>query len=262
MKRFRFYIDESGDHTFCEIDNPSKRHLGLTGIMIETEYYRTKFHPDFEELKQKYFPHDPDHPLIFHRSDIVNKRGQFKCLLDPEKEERFNQGLLSFLSTQDFRIITLVIDKESHQERYGTAVFHPYHYCLVVLLDRFCGVLHSLGSQGDVMAESRGGFEDMELKHAYQEVWESGTHHREATFFQQVLTSKEVKLQKKQANIAGLQVADLLAHPLKQNILQEARVEGISLGLFGMKVCQAVASKYSRQEKPGDVNSYGRVSIK
>jgi hypothetical protein len=36
-----------------------------------------------------------------------------------------------------------------------------------------------------------------------------------------VLTSKEIKLKPKNANIAGTQLADLLAYPLKQEILVE-----------------------------------------
>lgn len=40
-KRYRIYIDESGDHTFHEFEAPDKRYLGLTGVVVEAEYYRT-----------------------------------------------------------------------------------------------------------------------------------------------------------------------------------------------------------------------------
>ncbi len=54
------------------------------------------------------------------------------------------------------------------------------------------------------MAESRGATEDRQLKSAYQDVYESGSlHHRNPDFYRRVLTSKELKLKNKQANIAG-----------------------------------------------------------
>jgi len=80
---FRLYIDESGDHSYGkkelrklqikfkdrtidyptdhypELEKEDKRYLGLTGCIIETEKYRSIFHPEFEDLKQKHFPHNP-----------------------------------------------------------------------------------------------------------------------------------------------------------------------------------------------------------
>lgn len=262
MKRFRLYIDESGDHTYKNLEDPAKRYLGLLGLVIESEIYRTEFHPVLQQLKQKHFPHDPDHPLVLHREDIINKRGLYKSLLASEKENAFNEDLLAFLLNCDYRLISVVIDKKSHVERYGTAAFHPYHYCLVVLLERYCGYLNLIGGQGDVMAESRGGVEDKELKRAYKEAWELGTQFKKPAFFQKVLTSKEIKLEKKEANIAGLQIADILAHPVKQNILVEHNISGISEGSFGSQICRVIAPKYNKQKYTGEVKGYGKRLIK
>lgn len=59
--RFLLYVDESGDHTYDKLDDISHRDLGLTGIVIETEFYRDEFHSQLEDLKQKHFPHSPDY---------------------------------------------------------------------------------------------------------------------------------------------------------------------------------------------------------
>ena len=90
-----------------------------------------------------------------------------------------------------------------------------------VLLERYCGFLHFYNAKGDVLAESRGGIEDKQLKVAYKTIYEGGTQFREFTFFQNVLTTKEIKLKPKTANIAGLQISDLVAHPIKHEILIE-----------------------------------------
>ena len=102
----------------------------------------------------------------------------------------------------------------------------------------------------------------MELKRAYQEVWASGTLHRAAGFFQQALTSKEIKMAKKQANISGPQIADLLAHPIKQEILISDGVAGVTLGSFARQICQAISGKLIRHQGTGRVKGYGKISLK
>ena len=64
------YVDESGDHNYNQLDNLGHRYLGLVGVAIETDYYRSTFHPSLELLKQQHFPHNPDDPLVLHREDL------------------------------------------------------------------------------------------------------------------------------------------------------------------------------------------------
>lgn len=235
MARYRLYIDESGDHTYQQITSPHRRYLCLTGVIIEAEHYRGSFHPTFETIKQTHFPHDPDEPLILHRSDIINRRGLFRVLLDPDREKAFNNDFLGFVSQETYLVIAVVIDKKSHRDKYGAAAFHPYNYCLTAMLERYAGFLNHLGRKGDVLAESRGATEDRFLKYAYSRAWNTGTFYRSASFFQGALTSKELKLKPKKANIVGTQFADLLAHPIKQSILLEYNRIRATSGPFGKK---------------------------
>lgn len=285
---YRLYIDESGDHSYGkkelrelqiktkdknidipihhypDLEDHDKRYLGLTGCIIETETYRDSFHPKFEELKQKHFPHNPDDPVIFHRRDMVNMRGPFWRLKILEKEKAFNEDWLLFLEKMKYTVITVVIDKKVHIERYQEFAYHPYHFCLGALLERYCGFLHFHNAKGDVLAETRGGTEDKQLKEAYRSVYNSGTQFRSPEFFHSVLTSKEIKLKPKIANIAGLQLSDLLAHPLKQEILIEnKRLSDPEKELFGKKVCEIInKAKYNRHIYDGRIYGYGKVFIK
>jgi len=262
QSRYRLYVDESGDHTYHEIDDPAKRYLGLIGCIIESENYRTKLQPELENLKQKHFPHNPDEPIILHRSDLINKRGPFWRLREKVNENAFNLDLLAFFKEQEYTIIEVVIDKKTHIIRYQEAAFHPYHYCLVVLLERFCGWLHFHNAKGDVLSESRGGTEDRELKGAYARAYNDGTQFREPSFFQSALTSKEIKLKRKNENIAGLQLADLLAYPIKQEILfEDNRISDIG-DVFGKEVCKAIMTKYNKHFYNGRIYGYGKVFLK
>ena len=62
-------------------------------------------------------------------------------------------------------MVCVIIDKQAHLVRYDSP-FHPYHYCLAAMLDRYSGWLNYKNAVGDVMAESRAREEDLQLKQA------------------------------------------------------------------------------------------------
>lgn len=261
QKQYRLYIDESGDHTYSVSNDPEKRYLGLTGCIFESSYYRKDFQPNIEKFKRVHFTYDPDDTVILHRKELINKQGHFSQLIDKKKEQNFNEGLLKIIEQSKYIIVTVVIDKKIHKQHYGEIAFHPYHYCLVALLERYSGFLHYHNLHGDVLAESRGGQEDMQLKEAYRRAYESGTNLRDSSYFQQVLTSKEIKLKPKLANVAGLQLADILAFPCKQDILLENGKIDRYYGKFGKKILTVAQKKYNLRYMTGQVKGYGKVFL-
>ncbi len=262
-RRYRFYIDESGDHTYNLLDDTGRRYLGLCGCIFELSHVNGVLIPEMDTMKRRHFhPHDPDEPVILHRNDIINRRGPFRVLRDEIVRKAFDDDLIGFLARVQYKIIAVVIDKLEHKRKYGSFAWHPYHYCLTALLDRYCGLLNHLGDTGDVMAESRGGAEDKQLKTAYQHLYQHGSYHRPPAFYQRALTSNAIKLKKKSANIAGLQVADLLAHPCKQEILWDrGKVTVDDLGSFCRRITQILQTKYNRHLYSGRVDGYGKVFL-
>ncbi len=255
------YVDESGDHTYRSLEKPENRYLGLIGCFFDLGQC-AGFRQNLEDLKRKFFTYDPDFPLILHRKEVVNRRGPFGRLSDPEIEEMFGRDFLDLVKRADFRVIAVVIDKKSHVERYGEAAFHPYHYCLASLLERYCGYLNFINAVGDVLAESRGAREDKELKGAFIHIYRRGTLWRDGEFFQQALTSREIKLKPKSANIAGLQLADLLVYSIRQDILLEERRISDPGDVFGKQICRAIEPKYNRHLYDGRVRGYGRIFLR
>ena len=255
---FRLYIDESGDHSYSNLGLPATRYLCLLGCIFDLEVYQRTFQPLIDGLKRTFFPHDPDDPVILHRTKLINKKGPFKVLQNAATENEFNARLLEVIRDTPFKIIAVVIDKRAHIDRYGDAAWHPYHYCLTAMLERYCGYLNFYNQKGDVLAESRGGKEDQQLKEAYKHIYESGVHYRAAAWFQNVLTSHEIKLKPKSKNIAGLQLADIIAHPAKQEILLERNcIPAIPNG-FGQELCRVCQNKYNHHAYSGEVWGYGK----
>ena len=140
-------------------------------------------------------------------------------------------------------MISVCLDKKKHKETYTTWRYDPYHYCLAVLLERFAYFLGRERAHGDVMAESRGGKEDLRLKKSFTRLWEQGTQFAEPGQFQERFTSKQLKVKTKTNNIAGLQLCDLLAHSSRHEILWENRLIERPPAAFAEKVIRILQAE-------------------
>lgn len=256
--RYRVYLDESGDHVFRETDELSHRYLCLLGCWFRNPEY-LKFHEAIEALKTKHLPHHPDDPVILHREDMINARKAFKSLRDADARSKFDDDLLEVIKSAEFKVIAVVIDKQELRRAYGEAAAHPYHLGLGFLLQRFAGYLNHINRVGDVLAESRGGREDRLLKESYSRVFERGVWMTRSEVFQAALTSSELKLKPKGANISGLQLADLLGHPVKQWALKRFGHVSEALAPFAQRLMDVVEGKFNRHLYDGRVDGYGVV---
>ena len=201
--------------------SPDARYLGLTGVVIASEAYRTRTHPEFEALKQEFFPHDPDYPVILVRNRITKKLGPFGPLSNPEHAELWEQRITRFLTEHISQTFTVAIDKQELWNRYGHTATHPYNHCATALTEKYALWLRSVGAEGDVLGESRGSREDRELRRAFREFMNLGTESLPATALQRIVTDTEIKLRPKEANITGLQLADLIVYPATRDMLRE-----------------------------------------
>jgi hypothetical protein len=259
MSLYRIYVDEVGTHDLTHADDPNQRFLSLTGVVFESDHTLNVLRPEMDQIKREFFQHDPDEPIILHRKEIVNKIPPFDRLRDPEIEQRFNTTLLSALARWDYVVITVVIDKRAHRDQYQVWHYHPYHYCLSVLLERFILLLHYGDHRGDVMVESRGGNEDRKLKDSYSRLYLRGTDNIPLERWQERLVSCELKVKPKTANIAGLQLADLIAHPSRREVLIEHQLIVDDRDTFGDQVCAILCqSKYHRNRRTGEIEGYGK----
>lgn len=246
--KYRIYIDEVGNPDLESSDNPNHRFLSLTGVILELGYVKETIHPQLEALKAKYFHSHPDDPVILHRKELVNARYPFESLRDTKTRASFDKELSKLLSEWQYIVISVCLDKKRHKETYTVWRYDPYHYCLAVLLERFVFFLEQVAAKGDVMAESRGGKEDTRLKKSFRGVWENGTDYIAPARFQAVLTSRELKVKQKQNNISGLQIADLIAHPSRNEILYENGLRPDPPRSYAQKIIKIISKKYYQRE--------------
>jgi hypothetical protein len=256
--RYRLYLDESGDHVFRETEELAHRYLCLLGCWFRNPDY-LEFHEAIEALKSKYLPHHPDDPVILHREDMINARKAFKNLRDAAVRAEFDDALLEVVRAANFKVVAVVIDKHELRRAYSVAAAHPYHLGLGFLLQRFAGYLNHINRVGDILGESRGGREDRLLKESYSRVFERGVWMTRSEVFQSALTSSELKLKPKSANISGLQLADLLGHPVKQWVLKHFNHASEELAPFAQRLMGLIEPKFNRQLYDGRLEGYGIV---
>lgn len=255
--KYRLYIDEVGNPDMGASHDPNHRYLSLTGVGLELGYVADTVFQTIENLKQTHFSSHPDEPVILHRKELVNKRHPFQSLRDPVIEQAFNRDLLNILESLDYVVITVVIDKLEHSQRYQVWRFDPYHYCLAVLVERYVLWLSAQQSMGDVMAESRGGKEDRRLKASFNRVFIDGSNFIGPEVFAAHLTSRQLKVKPKSNNIAGLQLADLIAHPSFKATLARRNNQQLPRNFGGIIATILEESKYNRSPA-GKIRGWGR----
>lgn len=227
-------------------NNPNHRFLTLTGVILNLDYVRSTLHPEMERIKNEILGQHPDEPIIFHRKEMVSKKHPFEKLRNLAIEEEFNKVLLLKINDWDYTIISVLIDKKEHLESYKIWRYDPYHYCLAVLLERFLFFLEDNSSIGDVMIESRGGKEDRRLKDSFSKLFCNGTDYIKPSKFQEFLTSKQLKVKPKSANISGLQLADLIAHPSRRHFLMKLGDKD-KKAVFGDRIIEIIKTKYYKK---------------
>lgn len=255
---YRLYVDESGDHTYKKLENPWHKHLGLLGVWFKLEGDYGEFCEGLARLKRDIFGIDPDETLVLHRTEIKGRKGPFGCLQDEALDQRFCSSLIALVESSKFKMASATIDKAAHKVKYAQPI-HPYHFAMTALVERYGFWLNENRQRGDAMVESRGRTEDGQLEAVYRKVATVGTFYLKAGGAQKAFTSKSLKVRPKTDDIAGLQLADLLAHPIKmQGLVERGHCE--PRGGFARELAAAARPKY-RDYHGGVVTGRGRVFL-
>ncbi len=110
------------------------------------------------------------------------------------------------------------------------------------------------------MFESRGGKEDIRLKRSFRKIMDNGTHNLSAEDLEQHFTSKEVKVKPKSANVSGLQIADLIAHPARRWFYKNVLDKDDGKETFGDEIISILEKKKFFKYK-GEILGYGAKKL-
>ncbi len=256
-QRYRLYFDETGNGDLhAAKKDPNQRYLSLTGLVIPQSIHDSTITERLTGLKRNIFG-EANAGIILHRREIIARKGVFAALQNKELHAKFDAQFAELVRDLPTPVFTVSIDKQAHLEKYKVWQFSPYHYALTCLLERFVLWLNRTGNLGDVMGEARNPTHDAQLRRAFRYFYRNGTTVRKDVI-QRRLISGELRLQPKTANIAALQIADLLAHPAHRTYKFIKLGQAIPTDYGASLAAILELSKYDRNWKNGNIEGYGR----
>jgi hypothetical protein len=205
------YVDESGDHALASIDADYPVFV-LALCVFHKRHYSEKIIPAVEKLKFNYFGHDS---VVLHETDIRKQKGDFAFLSHRPRRDEFMSWLNDIMVKSNFILIACVVDKTRLSRSEGEAS-NPYHIALDICLQRLHDFLTEKGQQDlltHVVVECRGKKEDRELELEFRRICDgNGMQNRQLPF--------HIVFADKKTNLAGLQLADLVARPVGLNYIR------------------------------------------
>jgi len=258
MRRFRMFIDDTGEVDNAATNQPERRFASITGVIFDLDYYHNVFDASFRKVKFTQFGDTiRGRPPILHRRALIDASGAFACLQNAEVRAQWDARCLDMYRRADYQVVTTCVDKVAFYYHHPDWSGEIYSMLVQNAIERYWYFLRAHDGIGDVVAESIGK-PDLALKARYATAYENGTDHISAENIQKRLTSKEIKIKPKSDDISGLQMADLLA----KSSFDHCRclyAKGNRQAGFSAKVSGLLEErKYYRDEK-GNPHGYGRV---
>lgn len=235
------FLDESGDHSLEKID-ASYPMFVLAGCIFDYETYSSVDEITVNNFKTKYCS---GNGVILRSYDVRKQKGDFSFLVDKHKRDLFYEELNGLLKSLNFTVIAAAIDKTQLKKQY-TDPDNPYHLCLRFILER--AIMH-LGKSGEKMAlriESRETHNDKKLAQVYEDFRKQDHSY----FTAQEIQSKIVDLSfnQKTQNIAGMQIADLVAYPIGRWVIDRLKEN---------KPFEVIQTKFRKNPKGNEFLNYG-----
>lgn len=208
------FLDECGDHSLTKIDKDFPVFV-LSLVLLKRTDYVDVILPAVNELKLKYWDHEG---VNLHSRDIRKAEGPFSILQNSVRRTQFLAEVSALMTTMPYDLFIVGIHKERLCNRY-VKPFNPYDLALEFIMER---VLHCLERRQQrvlpLVAEARGANEDNQFKATFYDLTARGPAYVSSDRIQQYRFP--LQFQDKRKNIAGLQLADLCAHPSARHILR------------------------------------------
>lgn len=235
---FIVYVDESGDHSLTSI-NPQNPVFVLTFCVFRKDKYRAEMVPAVQGMKFKYWGHDG---VVLHGHEIRKSQGDFSILLNSGVRTAFMDDMNALVADAPVTLIAAAIDKARLAARYQRPD-NPYAIALTFCMERlhkFLGEQNASGQKTFIMVECRGKKEDADLELEFRRIADGGN---------QVgpMPNLDIRFMDKKHNSAGLQMADLLAHPIARHVINPGQLN---------RAYELVEPKF-RRSASGRIQGYG-----
>ena len=207
--------------------------------LVSKEGHRTQIGPEIADFKHRWFGHGA---VVLHAHEIRKEKGDFTFLFNRTVRERFLADLTGLMDRLPYTLIASAINKEHPNHRY-TEPDSLNSIAMRFCLERSYLFLREQG-EGErlthVLAESRGRKEDADLELAFRRICDGDNATGQWLPFEAVFVDKK-------QNLAGLQLADLVSHPIGRHLLKPGRCN---------RAYEVVEKKF-RRSGAGKLEGYG-----
>ena len=252
------FIDDTRNVENEATNDPRRRFASITGVIFDLRYYGETFKPRFENMRLRHFGKtQKGRPPLLRRHNIISKEGPFSCLQDSAKEAAWNENCKRLYENAEYTVITTSVDKIAFYYRNPKWTGSIYQLLVQTAIERYFFFLQAQKKSGDVLAESRGK-SDLIIKEWFRSMMEKGNGYIKPLDLQRWISSKEIKMKGKGDDIAGLQLADLLA---ATSFSHCHRVYGGARGPLGFsqEVALILEEKKYHRDRDGNPDRYGRI---
>lgn len=257
QKRFRLFFDETGNGDLnAAASQPNERYLSVTAIGMRQDHHDNYVTRRLSKLKEDFFGRTENSPIVLHRRDIMRREGVFAVLRNESLKAEFDARLLAIIAECCSVAFTVSIDKLEHLNRYKVWQASPYHYVLTCLVERYVMWLERQSAVGDIMGEARSPTHDGQLRRSYRRFFEQGNQYFPSKRLRTSLTSAELKLVTKKADVAGVQLADILAHPAHR-ALKFKHLGEVLPDDFGALMAKVIERRSYDKNENGGIAGYG-----
>lgn len=208
FSEYIIFADESGDHGLSSI-NPENPVFVLAFCIFKKSDYVSIFKNAFTKFKLHFWGHDL---VVLHNHEIRKSTGEFAFLFNEEKRKIFMHSLNEMVRSIPFSIVTTAVDKRQLCD--GRYTHNPYILALGSCLRQTVEFLEERNQSQHLthlIVESRGKPEDRDLELEFKKI---------AAERLPVSYPIAIRFASKQTNSGGLQIADLVAHPIARHVIK------------------------------------------
>jgi hypothetical protein len=188
---------------------------------------------------------------FIHEPNVRRGTGPFYFNKDTAKRAVVIQSLHELITKLDFTAVVCVVNRPEYVAQVGTdrldesLPINPYLMVLDFFMERVVMILQRRfnSARAHVVAEARGPLEDALLQYEYVRLQLDGTSYISASWFRQQL-APAIEFKTKKENCSGLQLADLLARPCGEKILDPSTTP-VRWPEFREKLCPGQETAHS-----------------
>jgi hypothetical protein len=192
---------------------------------LKNKYWDKGLYKQHNKLEKK---------VCFVSRQIRRKQNAFSSHYLGERYDNFIDDLTQLMGQLDYGILACSINKQKLISQYATPE-DPYCLSMKFIVERFARFLNNKGATGLIMMESRGDKEDGILHSMFLNSYNKGTEFISSKVIQRTIVggfwfNQKWNLSKgSQETFPGLEMADLIAHPIGHFVNTEVKSRPFSV---------------------------------